>query len=68
MQQYWVNFVKTGNPNGPALPAWPAYREPERAYVDLAPDGVTVKRALRRAQCELYIENADRIAASTRGR
>jgi para-nitrobenzyl esterase len=68
MQQYWVNFVKTGNPNGPALPTWPAYREPERAYVDLAPDGVTVKRALRRAQCELYIENANRIAASTRGR
>ena len=22
MQQYWVNFVKTGNPNGPGLPEW----------------------------------------------
>lgn len=23
---YWVNFVKTGNPNGGDLPAWPSYR------------------------------------------
>ncbi|HTV07635.1 MAG TPA: carboxylesterase family protein [Candidatus Aquilonibacter sp.] len=23
--RYWTNFVKTGNPNGPVLPRWPAY-------------------------------------------
>ena len=31
---YWVNFARSGNPNGPGLPQWPAY-DPEQDVVQI---------------------------------
>ncbi len=39
LQSYWVNFAKTGNPNGPGLPHWPAFSASSQRvmYLDTHP-------------------------------
>ena len=36
LQQYWVNFAKTGNPNGKGLPYWPAFDEKKPTTMQFA--------------------------------
>jgi len=40
---YWVNFARTGNPNGKGLPEWPAYDAKSDMLIDFTPDGPVSK-------------------------
>ena len=42
MNAYWVNFAKTGNPNGKDLPKWPVYSPKTNEILDIQPDGKPV--------------------------
>jgi para-nitrobenzyl esterase len=35
MQEYFANFIKTANPNGPGLPAWPTFDKAKRQIIDV---------------------------------
>ena len=39
MNTYWVNFAKTGNPNGNGLPLWPVYDSAKNDIFEFKPDG-----------------------------
>jgi para-nitrobenzyl esterase len=42
MNAYWVNFARTGNPNGTGLPKWPAYSSKKNQILDIQADGKPV--------------------------
>ncbi|HKQ73087.1 MAG TPA: carboxylesterase family protein [Blastocatellia bacterium] len=35
MQDYFANFIKTGNPNGKGLPNWPKFSDGQRIVIDV---------------------------------
>jgi para-nitrobenzyl esterase len=50
MQDYFANFIKTGNPNGPSLPTWQAANDGgpmQRMRIDVEPRLEPETRTLR---------------------
>lgn len=54
MQTYWVNFARTGDPNGIGSPEWPRFTANKAgAYLEFADGGPLAKASLRVAICKL---------------
>ncbi len=49
MQEYFANFIKTANPNGPALPDWPRFDRGQRLIIDV---NTRAEPEKVRARCE----------------
>ena len=50
---YWLDFVKSGDPNRPALPQWPRFTPEAQQHVLFDAKGVTVEGPLRPQLCSL---------------
>ena len=45
LSSYWANYAKTGNPNGPGLPDWPAFDPADRQVMTLGDSFVPIPLA-----------------------
>lgn len=51
LQDYWVNFAKTGDPNGRGRPRWGRFAR--GAYLAISQQGIAMRRNLRPQPCNL---------------
>ena len=51
MVAYWTNFAKNGNPNGEAIPKWPAYDTKTKRWMILY-DEISVEADVRKVKLD----------------
>jgi len=57
IETYWTNFAKTGDPNSPGLPVWPAWRNGDETYLAFNQNGEPVpEKGFSPAFCHLAPE------------
>ena len=55
MMSYWVNFARTGDPNGPGLKRWPAYESKTDLSLEFG-DSVRVQKNLYKKECDFVTQ------------
>jgi para-nitrobenzyl esterase len=59
MNAYWINFAKTGNPNGNNLPQWPVYNSKKNEVFEFRQDGSAgITSDLRKARLDVMEKSA----------
>jgi para-nitrobenzyl esterase len=53
LKPYWINFIRSGDPNGANLPQWPRFTPDAQQHVLFDAKGVTVEGPLRPQLCSL---------------
>jgi para-nitrobenzyl esterase len=56
---YWVNFARTGDPNGEGLPRWPRHEVGATGLLNFTNDGVEVMEDPRSATLDLWEQVQD---------
>ncbi|MEA5016917.1 MAG: carboxylesterase family protein [Candidatus Limiplasma sp.] len=66
IQEYWCNFVKTGNPNGPKAPQWRPYTAQDRSVLCFAekPENIVEdENDLQRFAREFAVQQSEALIA-----
>ena len=53
ISQYWVNFARTGDPNGEGLPAWPRYEQATEESLEFG-SGIRVVAGVRKDKLDVF--------------